>query len=303
MTIASAPEVVGMAAPSDSRPVLAAVGDPEHVEQLVRTAGDLALVSGGALELVSVVVKSHDSPFSVFADETIVEQFSGDSRELLDRAIEVAPAGVTVGSELIVGRSVADGLLDAIARTDARALVVGWEQRRRSDAVLGSNVDRLVGRAPCDLYVERIGHEANGVDSIMLPVAGGPHVRPAAAMAKAIAVRNDAAVSVVSVAGDGTKATDEYVEDAIDLLESVPGPPVQIETARLAADNVVDTLVESANEHDVVVFGATRRSSVRRRLVGSIPRSFVDRTDRTVILARANGGVSRTIRNRLRGLW
>jgi nucleotide-binding universal stress UspA family protein len=292
-----------MADLSDSRPVLAAVANPEHVEQLVRTAGDLALVSGGALELVSVVVKSRDSPFSVFADETIVEQFSGDSRELLDRAVEVAPRGVTVGSELVVARSVADGLLEAVARTEARALVVGWEQRSRSDAVFGTNVDRLVERASCDLYVERIGHEANGVDSVMLPVAGGPHVRPAAAMAKAIAVRNDAAVSIVSVAADDTRHADEYVEKGTDLLDSAPGPAVPLETTVLSASDVADALVESAREHDVVVFGSTRQRSVRRRLVGSIPRSFVERTDRTVILARANGGVGQTIRNRLRGLW
>jgi nucleotide-binding universal stress UspA family protein len=294
-----------MADHSETRPVLVAVGNPAHVEQLVRTGGDIALASGGVLQLVSVVVKSHDSPFSVFADETIVERFSGNSRQLLETATEVAPSGVSVESEIIVGRSVADGVLEAIARTDARALVIGWEQRRRANAVLGSNLDRLIERAPCDLYVERIGHEADGVDSILLLVAGGPHVRPAAAVAKAIAIRNDATVFVLSIVqpGIGTETAREYVETAVGLLETAPGPSVPTEALFDEGDDVVGTLVEHAADHDVMVFGATRQGSVRRRLVGSIPRAVVQRTDRTVILARAAESASGSIRGRFRELW
>jgi nucleotide-binding universal stress UspA family protein len=49
---------------------------------------------------------------------------------------------------------------------------------------------------------------------------------------------------------------------------------------------VTDALVADADDYDVVVFGATRQGPLRRRLVGSVPRSVVARTDRTVLVAR-----------------
>ncbi|MFC4359876.1 universal stress protein [Halobium salinum] len=272
-------------------PVLVAVEEPAHVQQLVRTAGDLARLAGKTVRLVTVVVKSYDSPFGVFDDETIVRQFSGDDRELLARA--EAPPGVTVERDLIVARSVARGLLAAVDETDPAALVVGWEGRpRRSDAVLGSTVDRLVERAACDLYVERVGAEANGVDAVLLPVAGGPHVAAAAAVVKAIAARNEARVVLLSVAtpgpdaGDAREVAGRYVEEAAAALDRAPGPAVPVERVVRVDDDVVGTIVDVAYDGDVIVLGATRQGRLRRRLVGSVPRRLVGETDRTVILAR-----------------
>jgi nucleotide-binding universal stress UspA family protein len=89
---------------SESRPILVAVANPDHAEQLVRTAGDLARVTDGLVQIVSVVAKSHNSPFSLYTDDTIIEQYSGTSQKILNKATEVAPDDVTVTSELIVGQ-------------------------------------------------------------------------------------------------------------------------------------------------------------------------------------------------------
>ena len=294
-----------MATASDERPVLVAIANPEHAEQLARTAGDLARATDGVVQIVSVVVKSHESPFSVYTDDAIIEQYSGDAQETLDRATRVAPDDVTVTGELVVGNSVSDGLLTAIKRTDARALVVGWEERRgRAGAVLGTTVDRLLERAPCDLYVERIGSEANGVDSVLLPVAGGPHVRPAATIAKAIAARNDATVAVTSVAGAdvGTDVAQESTVDAQLTLEETPGPSVNVQIRLHDSDDIVGTLVDEVADHDVLVFGATRQGALHRRLVGSIPQTVIRQTDRTVILARAGDAVGGPVLRQLQRL-
>lgn len=294
-----------MATASEDRPVLVAIANPEHAEQLARTAGDLARATDGVVQIVSVVVKSHESPFSVYTDDAILEQYSGDAQETLDRATRVAPEDVTVTGELVVGNSVSDGLLTAIKRTDARALVVGWQERRgRTDTVLGTTVDRLLERASCDLYVERIGSEANGVDSVLLPVAGGPHVRPSATIAKAIAARNDATVTVTSVIGADVDAdvARESTVDAQLALEETPGPSVDVEIRLYDSDDVVGALVDEAADHDVLVFGATRQGALHRRLVGSIPRTVIQRTDRTVILARAGDAVGGPVLRQLQRL-
>ena len=273
--------------PRSDRPVLVGIESLDTVQQLVRTAGDLAVLGAGTVRVVTVAVKQSDSPFSVFSDETIVREFADSSHELLDRA--TTPEGVTVEREVLVARSATKGLLAAVEETDPAALVVGWRaQERRTDAVFGRTVDALVERAPCDLYVERVGHEADGVDSVLLPVAGGPHVETAARAAIAIAARNDARVLVFSVgiAGDASA----YAAEGREALADVDGPEVPVETTVRESDDVTDAIVEEAAAHDVVVMGATRKGSLRRTLAGSVPRRVVNRTDRTVILAR-NGNV------------
>ncbi len=266
--------------------VLVGVGNPEAAQQLVRTAGDLAALGPGTVRLVTVAVKPHDSPFGVFADETIVDEFAEESHELIESV--TTPEGVALERDVVTGRSVAKGLLATVAETDPAALVVGWHgQRRRSDAVLGSTIDTLVERARCDLYIERVGREANGVESVLLPVAGGPHADAAANVARAIAARNDARVLVLSVATDGTDTdtAEAFVAEEREALAD-DGPDVSTSTAVGAADDVADAIVAEASDHDVVVMGATRQGAIRRKLAGSVPRRVVDRTGRTVILAR-----------------
>ncbi|WP_276260142.1 universal stress protein [Haloglomus litoreum] len=283
------------------RPVLVGVGNPEAAQQLVRTAGDLAALGGGTVRLVTVAVKPHDSPFGVFADETIVDEFAGESHALLESV--TAPPGVTLEREVVTARSVAKGLLAAVEETDPTALVVGWHgRRRRSDAVLGSTIDTLVERAPCDLHVERVGREANGVASVLLAVAGGPHVDAAANVARAIAARNDAPVLVLSVATDGTDTDTAaaFVDEGRAALTD-RGPEVAVTTAVGAADDVADAIVAEASDHDVVVMGATRQGAIRRTLAGSVPRRVVDRTAQTVILARDGDTVGGPL-HRLGGL-
>ncbi|MFT4883258.1 MAG: nucleotide-binding universal stress UspA family protein [Natronomonas sp.] len=285
--------------------IVVAAGNPAHVEQLVRTAGDLARVRDGTIRLISVVVKSHDSPFEVFSDEAIRREFSGDRQALLERATETAPADVPVEAELVVAGSVSAGVLEAVANPATEALVVGWHgPTSRSEVVLGTSVDTLLRRAPCDVYVERVGRIADDVDRILLPVAGGPHVRPAAAAAAAIAAANDGMVTAVSVlqAETDRETATEWLTDAVEALAAAPGPEVGFETGVRESESVEDVLVEMATEYDIVVFGATRQSRLRERLVGSVPRRVANRTDRTVILARnadASQGPLRSLIGRL----
>ncbi|WP_255194968.1 universal stress protein [Halorarius litoreus] len=276
--------------PRSGNPVLVAVDSLDHVQQLLRTAGDLARLGAGTVRLVTVAVKASDSPFSVLDDETIVREFADPSHELLERA--QTPEGVTVERDVLVARSAAKGLLGAVEETDPAALVVGWRGRSTpGDVVFGTTVDRLVERAPCDLYVERVGREANGVDSVLLAVAGGPHVETAARVAAAIALPNQASVTVLSVdTGDGDAAA--FAEAGRAAVAAAVTPEVPVETSVEARDDVTDAVAEAAAAHDVVVLCATRKGALRRKIAGSVPRRVVDRTDQTVVLARSGESVS-----------
>lgn len=291
-----------MDAEGTGRPVLVGLSNPDAAQQLVRTAGDLARLEAGSVRLVTVAVKPHDSPFGVFDDETIVREFAGESHDLLNRV--TTPPGVAVERDVLTARSAAGGLLEAVEAANPAALVVGWEgQVRRSDAVLGTTVDRLVERAPCDLYVERVGREADGVDSVLLPVAGGPHVGAAARIARAIALGNDARVVVFSVAtaDDSVAEADGFVAEGAEAVSAATDDELRVETTTVRADDVTDAVVAEAADHDVTVMGTTRQGAIRRTLVGSVPRRVVERTEGTVILARDGDAVGGPL-HRLGGL-
>lgn len=266
--------------------VMVAVDDPEQVPQLVRTAADLALLGSGTIRLVTVVVSSYASPFGVFDDETIIREFAADSHELLAQADP--PEGVEVVRDLVVARTVANGLISAVEEEAPSALVIGWDSDpSRSDALLGTTVDTVLERAPTDVFVERIGREANGVESVLMPVAGGPHVAAAALSAKAIALRNDATVHLLSVVEDGAADRAQgFIEEGRAALVDAPGPRVPIETETVDASDPTRAIVDAAPAHDVIVLGATRKGPLRGRLVGSVPRRVVRRSDRTVLIAR-----------------
>lgn len=294
-----------MSEQSERRPVLVAVERPERAAQLVRTGSDIAAMTGSTVRVITVAVKPPDSPFGVFEDATIVEQYAADSRAILARATNVAPGGVEVDGEVVVGNSVSAGILEVVEKEQPTAVVIGWDdQRTRRDAIMGSTVDRLLKRLPCDVYVERIGAEANGVDSILLPVAGGPNVRAAATAAKAIGVRNRATIDVVAIAG-GEVTHDNAVSYRTQgelVVNELPGPSVDVESQVIDGETVADAIVDRATNHDVMVFGATRQGALRRRVVGSVPRLVAERTDRTVILGRSGEAIPDQSR-RLARVW
>ena len=266
--------------------LVVAVGNPEYAEQLVRTAADVARANDGEIHVVSVVQKPRESPFALFSDETIKAEFAGDRREILDRALETAPDTVPVHGRVAVGTDVAAALISAVEELEADALLVGWHGRpRRSEVVLGTTIDAVLRRAPCDVLVERIGQTANGIERVLLPVAGGPHLPFAASVADAVAANNDATIDVLSVVAPTADESEReiargHLEEAAALLTA------DAETELREASAVDDAIVEAAKGCDLVVFGVTRRGVVRRRLVGSIPQTVGRRTDRTVILAR-----------------
>lgn len=280
----------GSAEPAGGGYTLAvAVANPAHVEQLMRTAIDVAAANGGSVHVVTVAHKPPTSPFAVFSDDVIVQEYAGGRREVLERAVDAAE-GTTVSADgdVLVGTNVADAILTAVDDLDADALLLGWRGTPSpEDVVLGTTIDPVLRRAPCDVLVEKVGTQADGVESILLPVAGGRHADLAVEVAGAIASANDAALEVLSVLGHGTTTDDretarKHVDSAASPLEGI----VTVERTIREDDDVVAGIVAAATDHDLVVLGATRRGLLRRRLVGSIPRIVGSHVDLPVIMTR-----------------
>lgn len=268
-----------------------ALEDPGPVEQLLRTALDIAHDNDGEILIVSVITKQRTSPFSLFTDEFIKREFSGGRRKILDRALSVADgSGVPIRGRLLVSHDVSRAIERAITQFDCDAVLFGWSDRRRSDTVFGRNVDRVITHAPCDILVEKIGSTANAVERVLLPVGAGPNTELAATVARAIALSNDARVDVLRLIPSG--ATNEERTAAEQLVETITRrlePAVDFETVVQESDDIPAAIIEATSTRDVTVLGATERNWTQRLVVGSTPEKVGRNAKSTVIVAKRGG--------------
>jgi nucleotide-binding universal stress UspA family protein len=287
------------AVPEASYRIAVAVEKSGSVEQLLRTALDIAHDNEGEVLVVSVVTKPRESPFTVFTDETIKREFSGDRRDILDRALSMADGtDVPVRGRLLVSHDVSQGIEKAVRTFDCDAVLLGWNDQHRAETVFGRNVDRVVTRAPSDVLVEKIGPVADGVDTVLLPATEGPNTEFATTVARAIALSNDAQVDVLHfVASDVTEVErtigEQLVEDVADLLD--PVTDADIRKLVRETDDVPAAIIEATETRDVTVLGATQRGWVQRLVAGPTPEKVARDAKSTVIVAKHGGKLSSRI--------
>jgi len=286
---AQTPTVVEERHPEDHPyQILVPIANPEHVEQLMRTADDIATANDGEVLVMSVVTLPEQTPLS--EGRRYVDQ----RREVLERAMGYAEErDVPVSGTIRIGHHAADAILNTIEQHGSDAVLMGWSGTpRRRDIVLGSTVDTVVQDASCDVLVERFNEEATGeVDSILFPTAGGPHADLAGEVAEAIASAEGATVKVVHVVDpDATASERRYAEDmvaaATSLIESVP-----VETAVLEGEDVTGAIVAETAEHDLTIIGATQEGLLQELVFGSVPVRVGQRAENTVIMTKRNLGV------------
>ena len=268
--------------------LVVAVSNPATVDQLMRTAVDLAADRDGGILAVSVVHKPPTSPFSLFSETRIKAEYADAQQAVLDAAVAAAADDpVPVRKRVLVGTDVAAAIRSAVREADADGLLLGWQEPPgAADVVLGTTVDPVLRRAPCDVFVERVGRTADGLEGILLPTVGGPHVPPATDLAGAVARANDASVSVVSYVSpdaDDAERTEArgYVESAGSRLEGVT-----VDAEVREAVRVTKAIEETAAGHDLVVLGATRERGFRRRVVGSVAAAIGERVTPPVVIAK-----------------
>jgi len=268
--------------------VLVPVSNPLSARRLMTTAISLARDHDGEILVMSVVTVPQQTP--------LVEghRFVDAKRALMTDAMSLAEqAGVPVSGTIRIGHDVAQAILNTIEQADTDAVILGWRGRsRRKDFVLGSNVDRVVTEAKCDVLVERIGPKAVAIRSILLPTAGGPHARFAAELARAIAAGEKARVDVGYVIAPGA---DQGVREAAQArirgtAEGLEGCEVRL--VLLEGSDVVETIVRASADYDLLLLGATREGLLRQLVLGAIPEEVGRRAKTTVIMAKKNVGLA-----------
>jgi len=264
--------------------LLVPVANPETVDRLLDTALDVARDRSMAVVAVHVVEVPPQLPLSE-GDQLVTEE----ETRLLEYAEErAAEAGVDVETKMRYARDTATGIVGSVDASDAGALLMGWRGRpRRRDIVLGSFLDRVLGEAPCDIYVQRIKTPRPTPASILVPIAGGPHDELAAELAGTIAAQNGAPVTLLHVEHPETDETshDEHVALLRERRGRLPDE-VTVDERVVESEHVAGAVTDETISHDLTILGATRDPFLDRKLVGSVAQGVGRAAGSSVIVTR-----------------
>ena len=251
----------------------------------IATAGDLAKLASivakekkGHVIFLKVLTFPEQTPLS--ATDAYVEDKRSLIRGLID-SVDVPAGGI-----IKVGRNASDSILDTIEEEKPDMVIMGWRGRTfRHDSVLGSTLDPILLKAPCDVVVARFepGRKLENINKILLPTAGGPHASLAAELARDLAVAGNANVTMLNVgrsAEDNARAFTAFRN----LRAFFEG--VGLDDKFLISDDIGEGLSSEAEKYDVVFIGATTRPFLKNFLMGVFPEKIISNTDKTIIMTR-----------------
>lgn len=256
------------------------------------------------LILINVVTAPEQTALSQEIElepERIAEQ-----QELLERAREIAEQhDVVVTTRAIVGRDVSRAVLNTIEKEEADEVILNWKgKRQRQEAVLGTIIDPIAQKAACEVTLVKIRHDTFGDTAVF--VGGGPYTRVATERAKEFTrSEDDTTLTLVNVQPTSDGADPDELEAQGEALiekaaEDASLSPDEYTSRVVLADDIEDTLLETANNYRTVCVGGTRSSYMERAFFGAIPEQIGERADSTVAIVRGKSHITMSFRQGLR---
>lgn len=279
--------------------LLVPIANPETADRLLDGAIDVAADAGAEIHVLHIITAPPQLSLEHVPDEQVE---AGEA--LLEDAVERAKAaGVEAQGRLRLGRSVGGGIVTVAKDIPADLVWLGWRGRpRRRDIILGSYIDHVLSEAPCDVIVERIEQNPPAIESILVPVAGGPNTTFAAEIAAAMARRHDAAITLCSVIDPGAEESVE--ENARAVMRTADSRITGIERVEhrvVRGEDVVESILELEADHDLTVLGAAGDRLLDSLRVGDVPERVGRSAENAVMMVKRRQSVTETVIDRARG--
>lgn len=251
------------------------------------------------IAIALTLARRNDGTVSVVHPVSIPEQtpkrlrerlVTADDHELLEYALEeCTESGVRIEGKRLFSRGRTGGILRSIETNDVDTLVLptGLSAGRYPRK---TPTERLAARAPCDVVTVNGRPGYDGVPSILLPVAGGPHSGVASDVTRRIAEANDAWIDVLHVVEEDASES-RYVR-ATRYVEAIcqrVSRPEMTATWILESNDVAGTIVEQSRYYGLTVVGAPTTGRLRRFVSGSKNRTVRDNAQSVVLSVRSYG--------------
>ncbi len=251
--------------------VLTPVAMPEQAHKLGRIAAMLAAVNQGEVLALHVV---HVPPQLTLGEGRVLLK---EGRQCLDTVIQEAKQfEVPVHTLIRIGRKVDEAIRQTVNENASDLIVLGWPgYTNTSNKIFGSVIDPLVDNPPTDIAVVRYlkDQEIGPFHHILVPVAGGPNTRKAARLAVQLAQASlDGPVRVTLAHVLPPQANEAYKVGAQKIfhetMEGLNYP--HLHTRFLEGEKVAETIIQAAQDYDLVVIGASEEPLFKNLLMGNV---------------------------------
>ncbi len=289
--------------------ILLPLANPRTARDLVRIGAGIGTASGPRRKKEITALGIVEVP----EEQSLAEGATSarTARRLLQRVMAFGDEeGVEIRTMVRIGRRAAEGIIEAVAEEGADLLIFGWggppagsrgggspepdsptvTVNAPMPTVFSSTIDAVVRQSPCDIaVVKQRGIEQ--VNSILVPVRGGPHAELAVRVARDLAQRFDAQVVVMHVVpnGIGERACARQ-QEALDRFIKEHGGRRRASGLVREAASVRQAIIREASHHDLVVMGAsaapTNAGPDGRYLFGTLADAVASRARPTVIVVK-----------------
>jgi amino acid transporter/nucleotide-binding universal stress UspA family protein len=232
--------------------------------------------------------------------------FLANGKPLMEAVIgEARTFDVPVHTMIRVGRHIGSAILDTAQKRDSNLIILGWPGYTQSrDVAFGNIIDLLAKNPPCDIAVVRF-RRREAPQRILIPTAGGLHTRLAIELAIAQARQYERqyperhpTITLLYVTPEDENSG--AMARGYELLRSLAaGVDYPLEALVVTAPDVVTGILREAEEHNLVVMGATEERLFDQRLFGSISQRVASACGKTVIMVKRYQGPVRSWLRRL----
>lgn len=260
--------------------------DGEYPEAILPLVCDLVVDAGVELVIAAPVTLPEQTPLTSAGPKAegkhqVAKLVSAAKRRFRD--------GPSIVPAVMIGRDRARILQGLVDCHGISAVVTEDRPRSRLGSILGLRGVDEVALDDCDTIIVTHVTHFEAIDSVLVPIARGPHSGMAIDTGLALARQNQAALELLHVyqdaAGDGRSRGEEVLKAGMERVGSFePVEPTLEEAAEVA-----EAIIEYSRSFDVTVLGAPRNGRLRQFAFGTIPGSVRRGTDCITLIAHRGG--------------
>jgi nucleotide-binding universal stress UspA family protein len=261
--------------------ILISVANPTNAVALAMNCYRFCQAKGTSTEVE--VINMVSIPPQVPLSEA--SKYTQAGEEAITEAMLYLAPRYAFGSTIRYCRNFARGIISAAAERKADLLIMGWQGHRRGGFSLGSTVDPILERATCNIAVFKDCRQHKYMN-VLVPYAGGPNAIFSLETASIMVDKDEGRVVVLHVAPPGkpTQDIDAFLDETVPQLNVSRS---LFEPKYVIARDRFKILCEEAEQHDLVVIGATRDPVFRQRVMGSLPEELARCCKKPLIMVKA----------------
>ncbi|HYS28141.1 MAG TPA: universal stress protein [Candidatus Limnocylindria bacterium] len=208
-------------------------------------------------------------------------------RTLLAQTTRIATRAAPPLAPLVrIAHVAAQGIRESALETGSNLLLL--ESGARDDGLWTNALEDLLYDPPCDVALLRTEAAAPPITSILLAVRGGPSAELAVQLARSIRASTGATLTLLHIF-DPRQSPEERAREEqtfASLTAQVNGPVIELKGS---STNVRQAIVKEAQQHQLLILGATRSLMHRPMVLGAPLQRMLRRLPGTVMIVKKAG--------------